>query len=166
MPAVIFEFPEGFPRRRGEEEEYKSLDRDAVFVVRETPARKARERFKFVLEHREELNLHFALNPVEYVVPVEPPEDPQGLLRILEDLGIWFCRNFHRGYSYKPGAEFSQCRCGRKYAVPWAYPTHPVIKPIFPRLHDPHVYVNEEPFPMPSVPTRQAPALHGTQGVV
>ena len=158
MTAVILEFPR--------EEKYPESSGDSVYVLRETPAWKVRDRWQVIKRLRDELILHHSLNSCDEIVPLTPPVEQKGIARVFENFGIWFCRNFHRVEDYEIGETFSECRCGRKYALPWAFPTHPTILSLFPIPHDPHVYVNTEPFPWPSEKTRQAPARHGTQGVI
>jgi hypothetical protein len=134
-------------------------------LVRETSPERVRDFWQKVKLKREELSLHFAINPYEEIVPISGPDESTGVMRALEIFGVWFCRNFHLGSTYTPGAHYSVCGCGRKYALPWAFDEHPAIKRMFPVVHDPTVYVNDEPFPMPTERTRQAPIRMGTQGI-
>jgi hypothetical protein len=134
-------------------------------LVRETAAERVRDSWQVIKQKREELSLHFAINPYEEIVPVPGPAETIGIMRLLEIAGVWFCRNFHLGSTYTPGDYYLTCACGRKYALPWAFNEHPSIKRMFPVVHDPNVYVNDEPFPMPAERTRQAPIRMGTQGV-
>jgi len=136
-------------------------------ALRETPTWKVHDRWAIIKHKREEMFEHFVLN--EHESGHKKRIQTQGILRLVEICGIWVCRNFHKTPHYVPGDLHSTCACGKKYAVPWLFNSHPTIKPLFsePQVYlEPDVYVNDSPFPVPSEPTRQSPIRYGTQGVM
>ena len=138
---------------------------DSIYVLRETPAWKVRDRWKVIKPIRDEMTLHLSLNGYEDHLPLPTPDRKQGISRLMEIIAIEFCRMTHKAPFYNQGDVFCQCMCGRKYAVPWAVPHHPTIKPMFPAFKDRHMYVSDEQLVLPAEPIRQALCKHGTQGV-
>jgi hypothetical protein len=146
----------GFPPCKEQHLEYYTENTDLRNLLRETPACKVRDRWAAIKHRRDELVHHHMDNADVEPKPVFVPEE-RGFGRILDIVGVWFCRKFHRVPTYQKGDTYSQCGwCERKYAVPWAFPTNKDILPIFPMHFDPNVYVNSEPVPIPLVPTQQA----------
>ena len=116
-----------------DQETWGETSSDAHLIVRETPAWKMRQNWantKLRIQRqnldRQLHDLHYAEN-VDHFLPtptaVEQTEHNPIAKWIgfnIERFGVMFCRSFHRLPEYQPGSLYTECVCGRKYAVPWA----------------------------------------------
>jgi hypothetical protein len=150
----LAELMDGFEEKWEQEEGYGN-------TVRETSASDVRARWSIIKAHREKLEqeheaelLHWDLHPDVDQRPIVRPST------VLEDwyerIGVLVCRYFHPTPTYQRGQMYSNCLCGRKYALPWADPSQVETE----------VYLSATTFVKPESPTVQAKCKHGTQGVV